>query len=46
MINTDTLHQEIEQETQWNRIDVTSGDTNPFKELIVKKAEKIEPLLT
>ena len=46
IINADTLHQEIEQERQLNRIDDTSGDTNPYKELIVNNAEKIEPLLT
>ena len=46
IINTDTLHQEIEQERQLNTIDDTSGETNPYKELIVSNAEKIEPLLT
>ena len=45
MINTDTLQQEIEHERQLNKIDDTSGDTNPYKELIVNNAEKIEPLL-
>ena len=40
------LHQEIEQERQLNRIDDTSGETNPYKELIVNNAEMIEPLLT
>ena len=46
IINTDTLHQEIEQERQLYRTDNTSRDTNPYKELIVNDAEKIEPLLT
>ena len=45
MINTDTLQQEIEHERQLNRIDDTSEDMNPYKELIIKNAEKIEPLL-
>ena len=27
-------------------MDDTSGDTNPYKELIVNNTEKIEPLLT
>ena len=45
MINTDTLHQEIEHERQLNQIDDTNGDTNPYKELIVNNAEKMEPLL-
>ena len=46
IINTDTLHQELEQERQFNRIDDTSGDTNPYKVLIANNTEKIEPLLT
>ena len=29
-----------------NKIDDTSGDTNPFRELIINNAEKIEPFLT
>ena len=36
----------MEQERQLNRIDDTSRETNPYKELIVNNAEKIEPLLT
>ena len=40
MINTDTLHHEIEQERELDRIDDTSGETNPYKELIVNNAEK------
>ena len=46
IINADTLHQEIEQERQLNRIDDTSKDKNPYKELKVNNAEKIEPLFT
>ena len=46
IINTQTLCPEMEQERQLNRIDDTSGETNPHKELIVNNAEKIEPLLT
>ena len=45
VINTETLWQELEQERQLNRIDDTSRETNPHKELIVNNAEKIEPLL-
>ena len=45
MINIDTLQQELEHERQLNKIDDTSGETNPYKELIVNNAEKIEPLL-
>ena len=40
------IEQEIEQEKQLNRIDDTSRETNPYKELIVNNAEKIEPLMT
>ena len=45
MINTDTLCQKIEQERELNRIDVTSRDINPYEELIVNNAEKIESLI-
>ena len=45
MINTETLQQELEHKRQLNKIDDTSGETNPYKELIVNNAEKIEPLL-
>ena len=45
MINAETLQQELEYERQLNKIDDISGDTNPYKEMIVKSAEKIEPLL-
>ena len=40
MINTDTIQQDIEQEKQLGRIDDTSRETNPYKELIVKNAER------
>ena len=46
MINTDTIQQEMEQEEQLNKIDDTSRETNPYYELLVKNAEKIEPLMT
>ena len=41
VINTETLKQELDHERQLNRIDDTSGETNPYKELIVNNAEKI-----
>ena len=40
IINTDMIEQEIEQEKQLNKIDDTSGETNPYKELIVNNAER------
>ena len=46
MINTDTIQQEMEQEEQLSKIDDTSGETNPYHELIVNNAEKVEPLMT
>ena len=46
MINTDTIQQEIEQEKQLNRMDDTNGETNPYHELIVNNAKRIEPLMT
>ena len=46
IINTDMIEQEIEQEKQLSKIDDTSGETNPYQELIVNNAEKIEPLMT
>ena len=46
IINTDTIKQEIEQERQLSKIDDINRETNPYKELIVNNAEKIEPLMT
>ena len=46
MINTNTLQQELEHKGRLNKRDDTSGDTNPYKEMIVNNAEKIEPLLS
>ena len=40
------MEQEIQQERQLNKIDDTSRETNPYQELIVNNAEKIEPLMT
>ena len=45
VINTETLQQELEYERQLNKIDDTSGDKNPYKELIINNAAKIEPVL-
>ena len=46
IINTDTIKQEMEQEEQLSKIDDTNGETNPYQELVVNNAEKIEPLMT
>ena len=45
IINTETLQQELQQERKLDRIDDTSGEINPYKELIVNNTEKIEPFL-
>ena len=45
-INTDMVQQEIEQEKHLGKIDDISRETNPYKELIVNNAEKVEPLMT
>ena len=46
MINVDTIQQEIEQEKQLNKMDDESGEINPYRELIVNNAEKIESPMT
>ena len=40
------IEQEIEQEKQLSKVDDTSGETNPYQELIVNNAEKVEILMT
>ena len=42
IINVDTVKHGIEQEKQLNRMDDDSGEVNPYKELVVNNAEKIE----
>ena len=46
VINTDTIQQEMEQEEQLNRIDDTNGKSNPYQELIINNAERVDPLMT
>ena len=46
MINTDTIQQQMEKEDQLNRMDEMNRETNPYQELIVNNAERIEPLMT
>ena len=41
-----TVQQEMEQEEQLSKIDEMSRETNPYRELIVNNAEKVEPLKT
>ena len=42
MINVDTVKQEIEQEKQLNRMDDDRCEVNPYRELVVNNAEKVE----
>ena len=42
VINTNTLKQEIKQDQELSKLDDTSGDINPYRELIVNNAEKID----
>ena len=42
----DTIQQEIEQEEQLNQIDDTNVKINPYQELIVNNAERVDPFMT
>ena len=46
IINVETIEQEVEQEEQQSKIDDTNRETNPYQELVVNNAEKMEPLMT
>ena len=41
-INTDTIQQEIDQEKQLSKLDNDNGEENPYRELIINNAERIE----
>ena len=41
-INADMIQQKIEQEKQLNKLDDDSGEENPYRELVINNAEKIE----
>ena len=41
-INTDTVQQDIDQEKQLSKLDDDSGEENPYRELVINNAEKIE----
>ena len=36
----------MEQEEQLNRIDDTNGETNPYQELIINNAERVDAMMT
>ena len=46
IINFSTLKQEIDQDWELNKLDDTSRDINPYRELIVNNAGKIETVLS
>ena len=46
IVNTNMMEQEIEQDRQLDKMDDTSREVNPYKELLVNNAEKTEPLMT
>ena len=46
VINIDTIKQEIDQDWDLNRLDDTSGDINPYWELIVNNTEKVDTILS
>ena len=41
-INADTMQQEVEEEKQMNKMDDDNDEENPYRELIINNAEKIE----
>ena len=41
-INADMVQQDIDQEKQLSKLDDDSGKENPYRELVINNAEKIE----
>ena len=46
LINKDTIKEEIDPDTELDRMDDNSGDKSPYRELIVNNAGKIENMLS
>ena len=46
LINKNTIKEELDADAELDRIGDNSGDENPYKELIVNNAGKIESSLT
>ena len=46
IINRSTIKQDIDQDQELKRLDDTSGDINPYRELIVNNAEKVDTILS
>ena len=45
IININTIKQEIDQDQELNKLDDTRGYMNPYRELIVNNAEKVDAIL-
>ena len=46
LINKNTIKEELDADVELDRMDNNSGDENPYKELLVNNAGKIESALT
>ena len=46
LINKNMMRQEIDQEIELNKMDDTSGDENPYRELMVNSKSKMETTLS
>ena len=46
LINKETIREELDSEVELDKIDDNSGDENPYRELIVNNACKIENTLS
>ena len=46
LINKDTIKEEKDSDVELDKMDNTSGDENPYRELIVNNASKIENMLS
>ena len=46
LINKNTIKEELDADAELDRMDDNSGDENPYKELIINNACKVESSLT
>ena len=46
LINKNTMKEEIDPDVELDRMDDNSGDKNPYRELIVNNAGKVESMLS
>ena len=45
LINKNTIKEELDADIELDRMDYNSGDENPYKQLIINNAYKIEKVL-